>query len=392
MKIIHKISLLSLCLSTALIPFSSVIASADQPYTWHNGKLSISEIIDGGLDYEDYGMFDGLSPKGINHNIRIYTSKNDDSSALYLVYQVGLNMTYQQLYFDHDVLYYNSAIDTNSILEYLDSEYAECSFDIKNQKGTITFESEKELNFKQKLDIATKLYKKFDIVPEISIYESTINVPIDVWNSGGFSFEELNNGGEEVDDKGLLKSFSPKDVPYEVRYYSSESSGRSALFIVYSFDGLTTYQQLEINDNVLTYLKKDPVSGKEIEFKSISEYISTTYKYKTNENADIITFSADQILTPKEKLFVAAEIYEKYAVIPEISVYENSLTLPVKGNANGDKNIDVTDIAVLSAHIKGIKPLSYEQQYAADIDGNNELSVTDIALIASHIKGIKPLE
>ena len=57
----------------------------------------------------------------------------------------------------------------------------------------------------------------------------------------------------------------------------------------------------------------------------------------------------------------------------------------------GDNEIHVTDIAVTASHIKGIKPLTDEQQKAADVNNDNELTVTDIAMIAAHIKGIKAI-
>ena len=67
-------------------------------------------------------------------------------------------------------------------------------------------------------------------------------------------------------------------------------------------------------------------------------------------------------------------------------------TKPVtKGDANGDNDINVTDISVTAAHIKGVKALTDEQQKAADVSGDGELTVTDIAMIAAHIKGIKAL-
>ena len=391
MKLIHKISFWTLCLSITFTPINSAIVSADTPYIWDSGKITVAEIVDSGTNYDDHGMFDSLAPKGIDHKIQINTSKEDGSYALYLVYQVGSDMTYQQMYFDHDVLYYNSVVDTNSVLKYLDSEYKEYSFDVKNINGASYFEAKKEPDFKQKLEIATKLYIKFGIIPETSIYENAITVPIDVWSSGGFSAKELSSSGETLNDIGLLKTFAPKDTAYEIRYYTFENNDRSALFMVYSFDGFTTYQQIEINDNDLIYLKRDPVSGKENDLDPVKEYVAKTYNYKMNETDNHISFTAELSLTPKEKMCAAADIFEKYSVIPEISIYENSLSLPIKGNVNGDKKIDVTDIAVMASHIKGISPLTDEQQYAADIDGNNELTVTDIALIASHIKGIKPL-
>ena len=61
------------------------------------------------------------------------------------------------------------------------------------------------------------------------------------------------------------------------------------------------------------------------------------------------------------------------------------------GDVNADKEINVTDIAMVSAHIKGIKALYENAVKAADVNGDSEVNVTDIAMIAAHIKGIKAL-
>ena len=62
-----------------------------------------------------------------------------------------------------------------------------------------------------------------------------------------------------------------------------------------------------------------------------------------------------------------------------------------KGDVNGDGYINVTDIALVASHIKGIKPLSDKGLKAADINEDTKVNVTDIALIAAHIKGIKAI-
>ena len=62
-----------------------------------------------------------------------------------------------------------------------------------------------------------------------------------------------------------------------------------------------------------------------------------------------------------------------------------------KGDANGDGNIDVTDISCTAAHLKGIRSLDAEFADKADTNSDSKIDVTDIALIAAHIKGIKPL-
>lgn len=64
----------------------------------------------------------------------------------------------------------------------------------------------------------------------------------------------------------------------------------------------------------------------------------------------------------------------------------------IKGDLNGDNEINVTDIALTASHIKGIKAIDADRLEAADIDGNGVIDVSDIAMIAAHIKGIKALK
>lgn len=61
------------------------------------------------------------------------------------------------------------------------------------------------------------------------------------------------------------------------------------------------------------------------------------------------------------------------------------------GDANCDGDINVTDISVTAAHIKGIKALTGDGLTAADVNNDGDINVTDIAMTASHIKGIKAL-
>ena len=66
-------------------------------------------------------------------------------------------------------------------------------------------------------------------------------------------------------------------------------------------------------------------------------------------------------------------------------------TAVILGDVNHDEQINVTDIAMIAAHIKGIKALDENAVKAADVNGDTEVNVTDIAMIAAHIKGIKAI-
>lgn len=61
------------------------------------------------------------------------------------------------------------------------------------------------------------------------------------------------------------------------------------------------------------------------------------------------------------------------------------------GDVNLDGEINVTDIAQVASHIKGIKALTGDGLKNANVNGDGQVNVTDIAMIASHIKGIKAL-
>ncbi|MBP1535957.1 MAG: hypothetical protein IK999_17830 [Ruminococcus sp.] len=105
---------------------------------------------------------------------------------------------------------------------------------------------------------------------------------------------------------------------------------------------------------------------------------------------EIYTVSADTSkvrFTCIENSF--ADIFAKSNGIK--STYTEADPEYIKGDANGDNEINVTDIAMIAAHIKGIKPLVDVRFIASDVNGDGMLNVTDIALIASHIKGIKAI-
>ena len=59
------------------------------------------------------------------------------------------------------------------------------------------------------------------------------------------------------------------------------------------------------------------------------------------------------------------------------------------GDCNRDGTIDVTDIAIIAAHVKGIKMLDGRGPLTADVDESDWINTTDISKIAAHVKGKK---
>ena len=50
--------------------------------------------------------------------------------------------------------------------------------------------------------------------------------------------------------------------------------------------------------------------------------------------------------------------------------------------------MNVTDISMVAAHVKGIKPLKDEILERADINGDGKVTVTDVAKLAARVKGV----
>ena len=59
------------------------------------------------------------------------------------------------------------------------------------------------------------------------------------------------------------------------------------------------------------------------------------------------------------------------------------------GDLNLDGKVDVTDLSLLAAHVKGVKELKDEE--LGDINGDGSINVADISKVAAHVKGIKEL-
>ena len=57
------------------------------------------------------------------------------------------------------------------------------------------------------------------------------------------------------------------------------------------------------------------------------------------------------------------------------------------GDVNDDGKINITDVTLVAAHIKGKKKLGYWAQINADVNWDGKVNVSDLNLIAAHVKG-----
>ena len=64
----------------------------------------------------------------------------------------------------------------------------------------------------------------------------------------------------------------------------------------------------------------------------------------------------------------------------------------LKGDVSIDSKVNITDVALVNAHVKKAKLLTGEELARADINGDGKVNITDVALINSHVKKIKMLD
>ena len=61
------------------------------------------------------------------------------------------------------------------------------------------------------------------------------------------------------------------------------------------------------------------------------------------------------------------------------------------GDVNADGSVNITDVAKVAAHVKGVKKLTDDEMTRAEVSGDGIIGVTDISKIAAHVKGVKKL-
>ena len=68
---------------------------------------------------------------------------------------------------------------------------------------------------------------------------------------------------------------------------------------------------------------------------------------------------------------------------------EEETPLVLKGDVNLDGAVNVTDISLIAAHVKGIKSL--DDETLGDVNGDGAVKVTDLSMVAAQVKGVKEI-
>ena len=73
---------------------------------------------------------------------------------------------------------------------------------------------------------------------------------------------------------------------------------------------------------------------------------------------------------------------------PVAPVFDPSAAI-IKGDANGDREVNITDVSYVLDDINGVENEGFNKE-AADVNGDGEINITDVSLILDIINGVEP--
>lgn len=201
---------------------------------------------------------------------------------------------------------------------------------------------------------------------------------LELWEDGAY-YKTLDSNARSIQLDGTEAS----DYYIQAYYLDEEDSFIfSQSFNVQPTD--KTIYNIYIDENIYLYnmtvnsLSLSAVEGDEIYVC----YLGEAYTFdRWDGMLSGVTFGNE---SDRETSFVmpAGDVTLKY--LKKVSEPDGIL-----GDVNGSGSINITDITLTAAHVKGKKLLNSEQFARADINRDGKISVTDITKIAAHVKGKK---
>lgn len=220
--------------------------------------------------------------------------------------------------------------------------------------------------------VLTDVPEDFDISYSIEGLEA-------VFKDNGFTFANANPGSYTLSAKDSKGKYA--DI--------STSFMLTTADLPAAFDG---------EENKLTAAEGFTAEQLEAYIKNISSVTVNEKEYSAKGKRAKVIIKGDGTLDTESDVFAEGENFE---ITVKATGYDNDLAFtytkkagvePVEynsGDVNGDNAVNITDISMISAHVKGKKQLDEKGFKAADVNGDGKVNVSDIVAIAAHVKGIK---
>lgn len=199
----------------------------------------------------------------------------------------------------------------------------------------------------------------------------------------------LEENGKTIDDFDDMVLYFSTDIP-DNSQFGDESTVKG--LTLYCSADVKVKSDMKIEDNaaVKSADNDDKVYGVKAEDIFMGDCRLLTDKtVKVREEKDGII---DVVKRPAELGDIESfKLTARFGILETEVVRQEDKPVMLKGDVDLNGVVNVTDIAMVASHIKGVKALAGQGLKNADVDENGQVNVTDIAMIAAHIKGIKPL-
>ena len=132
-------------------------------------------------------------------------------------------------------------------------------------------------------------------------------------------------------------------------------------------------------------VKTESIKNNSIELKNIEGY---EYSLDGENYQDSSIF---ENLNPLTEYTIYQRIKNPETASESIVASLTVTTATYIGDINGDGKVNITDVALINAHVKKTKLLTGEELARADINGDGKVNITDVALVNAHVKKVKLL-
>ena len=94
---------------------------------------------------------------------------------------------------------------------------------------------------------------------------------------------------------------------------------------------------------------------------------------------------ASPVLTDETERVHSTVVLDRPVLVEETVRQVYSIVEVLPGDVNGDGKVNISDITLTVAHVKGIKLL--DNISAADLNGDSVVDISDVALLSAMVKG-----